>query len=300
MRTPTLVLVLAGLIVAGSATSELAGQAQPQQVLGPPSTGKVQRITLTDGTQVVGSIVAVTDSTIQFESSFGTTTIRRAHIVRVREENAGSMRNGRYFFANPNTTRLLFAPTGRMLDRGEGYFADHWIFFPSINLGLTRRFTLGGGITVFPGIALADQIMYLTPKIGVVQGPTFNFAAGAFVGSFPSADFFDEGGRSSAGVLYGVGTWGRPDASFSAGMGYGYFEGELANRPVFTFGGEFRTAPRVSFVTENWLFPGGSGLWTAGLRMFGPGVSVDFAALGSFDGTEAFCCAPFLGVVWKW
>ncbi len=298
MRAPTLVIALACLIALGvNHPTRLLGQAQPQQVLGPPSAGKVQRLTLTDGTQMIGRIVAVTDSTVDFESVLGTSTIKRAHITRVREENAGTTRNGRYYFANPNATRLLFAPTGRMLEQGEGYFADHWIFFPSINLGLTSRFTLGGGMTVFPGISPTDQLLYLTPKFGVVQRPSFNFAVGAFAGSLPSWD--DDGSRESAGVLYGVTTWGKQDAHFTAGIGYGYFNDELADRPVLMFGGESRTAPRVSLVTENWLFPGGVGLWTAGLRLFGPGVSVDLAALGAF-GEDGACCVPFLGVVWKW
>jgi hypothetical protein len=65
-------------------------------------------------------------------------------------------------------------------------------------------------------------------------------------------------------------------------------------------GGESRAAPRVSFVTENWIFPGGILTWSVGMRFFGPGVSVDFAAMGFGGEGEGFCCAPFLGVMWKW
>lgn len=283
------------LLMGSVARSAANGQDKPAPTLGPPPAGKVQRITLSDGNQLIGRIVAVTDSTIQFESGFGISTIARGLIVKIREEAPGTTRNGKYYFPNPNATRLLFAPTGRMLEKGEGYFADHYIFLPSFAVGISDAFTLGGGISVFPGAGLDEQLWYVTPKIGLVQGPDFNFAVGAWAGSIPAADEF-----STMGILYGVGTWGKPDGTFSAGLGYGFADGRLATRPSLMFGAEGRSSPRVSFVTENHFFPGGFALLSGGLRFFGPGFSADFAALGFAGDGEGFCCFPFLGVLWKW
>src|SRR5687768_16544543 len=38
-------------------------------------------------------------------------------------------------------TRLFLAPTGRPLRGGEGYFSDHWIFFPGLAYGVSDNFT---------------------------------------------------------------------------------------------------------------------------------------------------------------
>jgi hypothetical protein len=291
---------VAGLLLLGSiglrGSSTAGAQSPPGPELGPPKAGKVQRLSLAGGTQLIGRIVAVTDSSIQFESGMGTSTIARTLIVKVREEAPGTMVNGKYYFPNPNATRLLFSPTGRLLEQGEGYFADHYIILPSFAIGVTDRLTLGGGFSVAPGAGLDEQVWYFTPKVGLVKQPNFNVAVGAWAGSVPAAA--DEVG--TFGILYGVGTWGKPDASFSAGLGYGFANGDLARSPSVLLGAEGRASPRVSFVSENHIFPGGFTLMSAGLRFFGPGFSADFAAMGFSGEGDGFCCVPFLGVLWKW
>ena len=59
-----------------------------------------------------------------------------------------------------------------------------------------------------------------------------------------------------AGILYGVTTFGQPDASLTAGLGYGFVGGDLADRPMVMIGGEKRLTRRMALVTENWIFPG--------------------------------------------
>lgn len=276
-----------------------SAQAQVRPVLKPATEGRVQRITLHDGSELLGRIRTVSDSTVEFESSLGVTVIPIASIMAVKEELPGTLRRGRYYFPNPNETRLIFAPTGRMLPQGEGYFSDYWIFFPGVAVGVSDRFTMGGGMSIFPGVGIGDQIFYITPKVGIVQGPKFNAAVGVLAAGFP----FDAGGTdgsSTAGVAYGVGTWGEPDGSFTAGLGYGFVNGRLADQPVLMLGGEARASPRISFVTENYLFPGSNTALSAGLRFMGRGVSIDFALARLMGDGESFCCVPFLGVVWKW
>jgi hypothetical protein len=270
--------------------------AQGPLVLAPPAEGKVQRLTLRDGTQIIGKIVAVTDSSVQFESAIGTTTILRSMISRIREETPGVVHDGVYYFPSPNTTRLFFAPTGRTLAKGDGYFADHWLFFPSISWGVSNNFTFGGGISFLPGLSPTDQLWYVTPKFGLIQGPTLNVSIGALAGSVPR-DF--DTSLSTFGLLYGVATFGGPDASFTTGLTYGFAGGEVARRPALMLGGESRAAPRVSFVTENYLFPGGMGMFSGGLRLFGTNTSFDVGAMAFTGGGEPFCCLPWLGVVWK-
>ncbi len=66
-------------------------------------------------------------------------------ITEVKLVSEDRFKEGKYWFPNPNATRLFFAPTARMLKKGEGYFADYFIFFPTFTFGVTNNFTLGGG-----------------------------------------------------------------------------------------------------------------------------------------------------------
>jgi hypothetical protein len=259
--------------------------------------GHTQRLVLTDGSQLIGRIVSIDSASVQFESSLGVTTIPIRAIVALRDEGSGAVRNGRYFFRNPNATRLIFAPTGRMLAKGEGYVSDFWVFFPGVASGVSDHFTLGGGASLLPGIDFTEQIFYLTPKVGVIQKERFNAAVGALATSVPTFD--DGSSRESAGLLYGVATWGSVDQSLTTGVGYGYIGGTLANRPVLMAGGESRMSPRLSFVTENYLFPGGAGLVSAAIRFMGQDIAVDLG-LSRPVNTEEAVTIPLLNFVWKW
>ena len=294
MRLRLVSLILAFAFAPAAASAQRPVPTGPVLVVA--DSGVQQRIQLRDGSELVGRIVSVGDSTVQFQSSLGTTTIRSSDILRLQSERGGIVRNGQYYFPNPNATRLIFAPTGRMLERGEGYFSDYWIFFPGLSVGLSDMFSLGGGMSIFPGVGLDEQLLYFTPKIGVARREKFNAAVGALFVSLPSFD----SGNESAGMLYGVGTWGDRDNSFTTGLGYGFANGDLASSPALLVGGEARVSPRLSFVTENYLIPGGTMLIGGGLRFMGRGLSVDLSLFSAAGEEGGGCCLPFLGFVYSW
>jgi hypothetical protein len=268
---------------------------QPAQTIAPTAPGMVHRITLKDGSQLVGRILSVDSTSVRFESALGVTTIARESIVSVVEERPGYSNNGKYYFPNPNDSRLVFAPTGRMLKRKEGYFSDFWIFLPSFAVGVTDWITIGGGVSIVPGLDPGDQVYFFTPKVGVARSDRFNAAVGAMAMSVPGFD----SGRTSAGVLYGVGTWGSSDHSLTGGLGYGYLNSTLADQPVVMIGGETRVAPRVSLVTENYLFPHSTNLISAGVRFLGRDISVDLSLMRVASGSDGVTI-PLLGFMWKW
>lgn len=277
------------LLTATAAALAAQQPVPPRPVLVVADSGVQQRLQLRDGSELVGRIIAIGDSTVQFESSLGVSTIRSNDILKLSSERGGSVRNGQYYFPNPNATRLIFAPTGRMLRRNEGYFSDYWIFFPGISFGISDYVSIGGGMSIFP--EASEQVFYFTPKVGVLQGPKTNVAVGALVAAISD---------NSAGILYGVSTWGDVDASFTAGLGYGFTNGDLASNPAVLIGAEGRVSPRVSLVTENYLLPGGNLILAGGFRFMGRGMAVDLA-LTSFNerGGENFCCLPFVGFVYN-
>src|SRR5687768_12079582 len=211
----------------------------PRPVLVVADSGVQQRLVMRDGSELIGRIISIGDTTVQFQSQLGLMTLRSNDILRLTSERGGSIRNGEYYFPNPNATRLVFAPTGRMLEAGEGYFSDYWIFFPGISVALADRVSIGGGMSILPGVGIGDQLFFFTPKVGVVKREKFNAAVGALYVTLPSL-FDDEPDRDRAGMLYGVGTWGNRDDSFTAGLGYGFANGKMASSPAVLLGGEAR------------------------------------------------------------
>jgi hypothetical protein len=295
MRLRLIYPVVFLVVSAGSLVAQRP--APPRPVLVVADSGVQQRVVTRDGSELIGRIISVGDTTVQFQSALGLMTLRSDDIIKLTSETGGSMRDGQYFFPNPNATRLIFAPTGRMLGAGEGYFSDYWIFFPGISVGLADMVSIGGGMSIFPGVDLGEQLFYFTPKVGVAKTEKFNAAVGALYVAVPG---FDDGStRESAGMLYGVGTWGSLDNSFTAGLGYGFADGDLASSPAVLLGGEARAAPRISVVTENYIIPGGTMLLGGGIRFMGRGLSVDLALFAA-AGDESGCCFPFLGFVYSW
>ncbi|HEU4995944.1 MAG TPA: hypothetical protein VFT29_14060 [Gemmatimonadaceae bacterium] len=289
-------LVAFSLFVASLAVHPAFAQQQATKpVIVVAAPGQTQRITLRDGSQLVGRVLSVDSTSVRFESTLGVTTLAVDSILDVRTERPGRVVDGRYYFKNPNTTRLIFAPTGRTLPKGEGYINDFWIFLPGFAVGLSDRVTIGGGMSIVPGAEWNDQVIFATPKVGIVRGDDFNASLGALALAVPN---FDDG-RESVGILYGVGTWGREDASFTAGVGYGYVGGTLAGRPAILLGADARMAPRVAFVTENYVFPQSGGLVSAAIRFMGEGMAVDlgYATLPGVGDSTPF---PVMNFMWKW
>ena len=233
-----------------------------------------------DGSLFVGRLVRASVDSVYFLSAGGPITVPRSVVVELRQLGRGAMRAGVYWPPNPGDTRLFFAPTGRMLEQGEGYFSDTYIFFVNFVGGITSRVTFGGGFSIFPSDDFSQNVFYLTPKVGLVQSPNFNLAVGALIGFAGFGGFDDsEGEIGSFGIVYGVGTAGSPDASFSVGLGTGYGGGGFGENPILMIGGEKRVSRRVSLLSENYIAGADDVLLSYGLRFFGDRLSVDFAFL---------------------
>ena len=270
-----------------------SGYERPGLKLDIPDSNRMQILTTQDGTTMIGRIADIGTDEIRFETSFGEMAISLSEIREIRNVPASSVREGQYWFPNPNATRLFFAPTGRMLKQGEGYFADYYLFFPTVTFGLTDRITFGCGMSIIPG---ADQLFYFTPKVGLISTESFNVAAGALIVKVPG-DADDD--NASVGILYGVGTFGGPDASVTAGIGYGYSGDDLADRPVFMIGGEKRLSRRIAFVTENWIVPGTDPLVSGGFRFFGRKMSVDLGLMNMLGEDAVSPGVPYIDFVFK-
>lgn len=297
MRRATLlvVIVVAGLSVAAS---RAAAQRQPIP-LPSPDTSVVVSLRLTDGSELTGRVVARDDTSLTVLTIAGlrVNTPRRA-IVGWRRER-GRVVDGRLRQNDPNTSRLFFAPTGRTLARGSGYFADYYLFFPFVAGGLTDYVTLAAGISILPGISFSDQLLYFAPKIGVYQSDNAAVSVGALYITVPgeSGDY--------VGAGYAVATFGNEDQAITILGGYPVANGESTREPGFMFGAEQRLSNRAKLLMEVWKMPEVEEVVPAifGIRFFGNRLSVDFGLIyffGTEGATEGFPFFPWVDFVVAW
>lgn len=263
------------LIAAVAASAPLGAQATgpaPERLRIVDST-KIQVITMRDGSSLVGRIVSVRADSVDFQMGLGRVPVAIKDIREISETDSGRMHGGQYWFPNPNATRLFFAPTGQMLKKGEGYFADYELFFPGFAYGVTDNLTIGGGVSIFPA-GLDEQVYYVTPKVGMSFGEQVHVAAGVLV-----AGTMGGTNAGTGGVGYGVGTFGDGDASATIGLGYGFAGGKIERRPVVMLGGEKRVSRRIALVSENYLLPISRDnlVYSFGIRFMGEKLTTDLA-----------------------
>jgi hypothetical protein len=234
-----------------------------------PDSAHIQIVTLRDGSTIFGRIVTVNADTATFQTAGGTMQLAAGSIRDIKEIETSDVHEGSYWFPNPNSTRLFFAPSGQMLKQGEGYVSDYEVFFPGIAYGLTDNISIGGGVSLLPAAA-EDQAYYFTPKIGFSVSEKVHLAAGVLLA----------GTRvGTGGVYYAVGTLGDGDGSVTLGGGYGFAGGKIERKPVGMLGAEKRISRRISIVTENYLLPVSDNniLYSFGLRFMGEKITTDLA-----------------------
>jgi len=289
------ILVL-GLVIISLSTGRSYAQVEKDN-LRIPDPSHVQILTMRDGSTLIGRIVKIEEGEIQFETELGKMKIPLVKIKEIKEIPASLMKDGKYWFPNPNATRLYFAPTARMLKQSKGYFADYYLFFPMVAYGITNNITIGGGVSLFPWIGIDNQILYFTPKVGLILESNFALSTGALVIKLPSIGDED---LPFVGILYGVGTYGSLDGSITVGLGYGFVDTDFADKPMVVLGGERRFSRRSAFVTENWIFPGvDQPLISYGIRFFGEKLSVDLALFNTIPEGFLFPGIPYIDFVFN-
>jgi len=272
--------VLAAVVLAGGpgmAEETRPGPARPEPVT----------IVLNDGSRLVGTVVDEDEAAVTLRLASGEDLrILRTSIAR-KESAPGA--NGKIAppRSDPNDTRLMFAPSGRPLGKGDGYVSNHYVVFPGFAYGLTDHLSVGGGVSTVPALGLRDQLFYASAQAGW----RLSDKAAVSVGGLYAGGVED---LSDAGVVYGTSAFGRPDRSLTVGVALvtRREEEERYDRrgrvvgsdvrwqtdPVIVVGGSVRVATQLSLVTESWIFPKRPiseqpiGL---ALRFFGDRLSVD-------------------------
>jgi hypothetical protein len=251
-------------------------------------------IRLKDGSVLVGRVDSSMVTEVVLVTRSGTRmAIPRSEIMSMRR--VVLQPNGETWAEDANPTRLFFSPTGRSLPKGEGYVSAYFFFLPFVAYGVTDWLTLAGGTPILPGVF--GEVLYVAPKVRLLERGKTSVSAGAL--SFLATRAVDKG---SAGILYGVGTYGSRDHAITVGAGWFYAETDgyanTADEPVLMIGGERRISRRVKLVTENWLSidPGVNGLISGGFRFLGERLSADLGFAGVMG---EGCCVPLINFSWS-
>lgn len=246
-----------------------------------------QGIGLRDGTSAIGRVEAVDGTRVTFRTLAGAIlTVDAADIVRLT--TIGGHVSGTQFWPDdPNPTRLFFGPTGRPLKRGDVYLGIYEIFVPFVQVGITDRFSLGGGTPLVFGGG-GDRPFWITPKFTVIARSDTQVAIGAMHMMNIDGD--------SLGVAYGALTRGSRDTAFTVGVGYAYARVDDNGAPVVMLGGEHRVHRHVKLVTENYVFEGG-GIASAGVRFMTGRLSADLGLAAPLGVDEVFVF-PMVNFVW--
>ena len=234
---------------------------------------------LRDGSRLYGSIEGHDDAEVLFKTQAGAlVTVKRAEIVSLRKMT-GSVVSGEFLPPDPNATRLFFGPTGRSLAKGQTYLGVYEFIMPFVQVGVTDRFSIGGGTPLVFGLEDGDRPFWITPKLQVVDSAGTQMAVGVFHGFNLSGD--------GGGVGYVVETHGDPMGSLTGGAGVAY--GSDGGRSwVVMAGGERRVRRNLKLITENYVWRSGSGIVSGGVRFFGERLSADLALAVPLGSGELF------------
>lgn len=245
----------------------------------------VERIVLNDGSELVGKILRQDADSVTFVTTSG------IHVIFPRKaikEIQMTQREG--WSTDPNQTRLFFAPTGRSLPQGKGYFSAYEIFFPMLAVGVTDFLTLAGGVTLIPGAT--EQAVYLAPKLRVAHSEHIDLSGGVLYISVSGY---------SAGMAYGVATIGSSKASFTGGLAWGFIEGDFSGTPTIVLGAELQLSNSAKFITENW-FPAKANMAIVsfGIRFFGESIAGDFGLMRPTSASSGgFPFLPWIGFAYN-
>jgi hypothetical protein len=255
-----------------------------------------RRIYLRDGSRIIGTFERASGDTLWVLTPGGLRIAVPDSQIEALENLPGlRAKGGRFLQDDPNGSRLFFSPTGRNLDAGEGYFADYMVLFPTLALGVTRYFSISGGMSILPGSP--RQLFYIAPKITLRASDRLGFGSGILYLNVPGED--DSNGDSKSNDVqlgYAVATFGSERKAVTLGAGVPFGPGTGGSALVLV-GGELQVSSRAKFITENWIFSGEEDFsaFSGGVRFFGEKLAVDLALIST---RELFQSGGFPFVPW--
>lgn len=254
-----------------------------------PDSSKIVKITFTDSTFSIGTILNKSDTSILFKSlSDLIFTVRTGRIKEINYAYNDSVIN-KHSRNNPGKSRLFFSPTARTLEAGKGYFSVHEVFFPFISIAAADIIELDGGISVYPE---GDKNYYfLGSKFQFYSSKNISAAAGlAYLGIFKKSDV--------ALLGYGIVTLSNEEMGVTLGYGSNLLhqrKNDLSG--LFIVGGDILISDFVKLISENYLLLEGDRttvVYSSGVRFFGENLAADIGFFGAIDSSKGWPFLPWI------
>lgn len=214
-------------------------------------------VTTSDNKKFTGRLISQDSLEVKLlTDNLGELTIPNSRIKEFRLIEQQQLKEGKYYFANPHPTRYFFGPTAIPLEKGEGYFQNAYILANSVQYGTSANFSIGGGFFI-------PVVFFISPKFGFRVGKSVYLGGGILAASTFTTDV-----NIGFGVGYGSVTLGNTENNFTFSGGWGAVKEEnydysmqtsgrewkAAKKPMFSLSAMVRLSPRLSMVTENWVF----------------------------------------------
>lgn len=254
-------------------------------------SSKTVEIELTNSTTLTGSVLSVTETELELQQESGRTFILLSRIRTIREIDNTRKKNR--WFPNPNYSRLFFSPTAQPLQKNSGYYQNIYVFFNNLAYAVSDNIAFTGGFSMLPGVGISEQLYFFTGKFG------YEVSEGHFVGAglgAASANTFED----ALVIGYANYTHSFHRGSLTGGFTTFSVDEEIGTYALY-FGGDYRLIQRISFVTENFVFPeaGDELVLSYGLRFMGENMSFDLAFFRPGLGTDIGFGIPYVDFVFN-
>ena len=256
-------------------------------------TGETVRITTTDGNVLLGIIEQENETQIILRvEGLGEVTVQKSNIRNLQILDSERIRDGEYWFENPQGTRYFFAPNAIGLKKGSGYYQNAWILFNNVNYGVSDNVSIGAGTIPIFLFGASSVPIWILPKLSIpVSVDNLQFGAGALIGGVIGEE------SGGFGLAYGNATYGDRDKNLTVGLGYAYAGDTWSNTPLVNISGLYRSSINIQWIAEIYFLPGieGSGVGIFGARWAPERFAVDFGLARPLSAT-GFIGVPWLGV----
>jgi len=260
------------------------------------ANSKTYHIETNDGNTYMGKILTQDSVTIHFNLfKLGEINILKIDIKKMYLLDMKKVKNGKYWFDNPQATRYFLSPNGYGLKKGEGYYQNAWVMVNSFAVGVTDDLSIGGGVVPFFLFNGAPTPIWFTTKFSIpISKDKLSLGAGVLAGTVLGAE------NTGFGILYGISTFGSKDNNISLGLGYGFAGGQWARSPMINLNAMIRTGPRGYFISENYFIQTGAGtmvILSFGGRQIIKAVGLDYGLIIPIIGeSSTFIALPWLGI----
>jgi hypothetical protein len=254
----------------------------------------IVKIETTDGNEFIGKIVFQDTARVLLKTDkLGEISIRRTDIKYQEKIDVQQIKDGKLWFANPQSTRYFWSPNGYGLKKGEGYYQNIWVLWNQFSYGVTDNISLGAGIIPTFFFGGAPTPIFGTAKFSIpIKKDKINVGGGVIFGTVLGEE------NTGLGIFYGLSTFGSPDNNVSVGIGYGIAGGEWASTPLINLNGMFRITSRGYFITENYYIASDGEslvLMMLGGRWIIKKAALDYGLVIPIGDIGTFVAIPWLG-----